>query len=103
MDISNGVFIAPRHGKYDFTFSGVRGNDIQDTRVALRVNGNVVATSTAFGPTPASFTLQATLELKSGDMVSIILLNGSLGYGVHQFSGYLVEEDLVFKLPPRVK
>jgi len=79
--------------------------DIADpayTFVRLQVNGVVISASYAPDDLPHYLGLSAIntyLRLKSGDQVRLYKNGGTLfddiGYGYTQFTGWLVEEDLV--------
>ena len=103
MNAASGIFTAPKPGTYFFSFSGI-GSDNSYTVPQLYFNGNFIgsglgeATSYNF-PT---FTLQSTLQLNSGDQVSLKLRSDGTGYlrddGTHltHFTGWLLQEDLSY-------
>ena len=107
MNLTGGTFTAPRAGKYFLVFNGVKGAGSttvgfsQTSNVANNKSHNtqIVAKVVASGNEGTPFTLQDTVEVKLGDKVSVVLLEGNLADASHTFSGYLLEEDLVFKAP----
>ena len=104
MNTAAGVFIAPVNGIYHFEFSGMKdaADNSASYRVILQVNGALISTSYATNALPNYLGLSAIntyLRLKSGDQVRLYKNGGTLfddiGYGYTQFTGWLVEEDLV--------
>ena len=92
INLASGVFTAPTNGLYHFTFTGLAGAD--RSFVQLRLNGVNIAYSTGW----LQFDLMpitATLQLKRVDRVDTYLYGGSLD-DYTQFSGVLLQEDLVF-------
>ena len=98
MNITSGIFTAPKSGIYFFSFSGLKGWSANlDLYVGLFHNSNYI--STAHGTSIDGFftaTLSSTLSLKSGDQISLQLLKG----GIHDngpytnFNGLLLQEEM---------
>ena len=98
MNLQTGVFTAPVTGRYHFTFtaqsvsSGRTGNYVH-----LRVNG--VKTGASHAPSKDyNLPILATLNLKKGDTVDMLMDGGAIwddSDHFTQFSGVLLEEDLV--------
>jgi C1q domain len=103
MDVTSGIFTAPKAGTYFFAFNGVQYSQSQ-LYVSLDLNGQRVATTVTYGfgssSYPVSLSLVSTLELETDDEVRLIasgqyLLEGSnLRYT--QFTGALLQENLSF-------
>ena len=96
MNAATGVFTAPVNGRYHFSFTARSWSS--NTFVRLRVNGAFVATSYAPPSRNYNLPLVATFQLTKGDRVDVHLGGGSIfDNGDHhtQFSGFLLEEDLV--------
>ena len=77
----SGVFIAPKSGKYFFSYSGIsEGNT--NARVELQIKNDTVdwtRVGQAFGNTGhQTFSLQATLELAQGNQIRLMLLEGKI-------------------------
>ena len=96
INLQTGVFTAPIKGRYAFGFSAK--TDWTGTSVTLRHNGVNVGSSYTL-PLKTNIPLQANLNLKIGDQVSIYLNDGVLfdSLNMHTyFTGILLEEDLIF-------
>jgi len=100
MNIETGIFKAPKAGTYSFAFKHMKTNAALSTYSFLRLNGNNIGINWA-GDTLnyLSGSMIATLKLKVGDEITLVLTDGALfdnGVQYHtQFSGILLEEDLV--------
>ena len=97
MNAATGVFTAPVNGRYHFSFTA-RSYSSGVTYVYLRVNDAFVAISWVPSNND-NLPLVATLQLTKGDTVDVYLAFGliydhSIDHHT-QFSGFLLEEDLV--------
>jgi len=96
MNLATGVFTVPTAGRYFFTLSGISQVTLGSTRVYLFVNGVDVASSFAVDKFD-TYALQATLDLKAGDLVTSYFGKGSVGDGAYMnmhITGILLEGDL---------
>jgi hypothetical protein len=97
MDLTSGIFTAPRPGTYFFSFSAIAGGG--NLYIGLYVNGNFIGTGHSSSAWQ-TLTLQSTIHLNAGDKVYVQIWDG-VGYlheyGTHRythFSGWLLEENL---------
>jgi len=97
MNIGTGVFKAPKAGTYSFAFTHTKTDIASYTFSFLQLNGNNIGINYA-GQTGTylSGSMVATLKLKVGDEITLVLAIGALhNDDFHtQFSGILLEEDL---------
>jgi len=105
MNLATGVFTVPVNGIYHFELSGLKTyGDVSFLYLQLQVNGASIGAS--FSPhldNSDQFIslsgISASLRLKTGDQVRLFKTGGTLfddGNHYTQFTGWLVEEDLVF-------
>ena len=100
LNMTTGVFTAPRPGIYQFSFSFLKdAYTMSYIQVHLRLNNkNIIGkafSGNGFYPSLASF--QSVLHLKKGDRIELFKKEGTLDFHddfMHHFSGLLLEEDL---------
>jgi len=106
MNLSTGVFTAPKDGVYHFSFSihkeGFNNNFLDQFWIYLRLNGIKMGSSVISpGPMSAPTTAQFILKLKNGDRVDLWKpSSGTIGkcFGItaietcNHFTGWLLEE-----------
>ncbi|KAI9563618.1 C1q and tumor necrosis factor-related protein-like protein 3 isoform b [Daphnia sinensis] len=109
MNLTSGIFTAPRTGIYFFSLSGFATIPPSNTRlffgVGLYLNGRSIGIAWADEITPGdqdeTYSLQSTLNLQAGDEVWLeirflspgVYLNDRPGHFTH-FTGWLLQEDI---------
>ncbi len=114
MNLTSGIFTAPRPGIYFFSFTGYADFPTSSSRVYLGVqlylNGGIigvgyVSESNTVTNQRSPLTLQSTLNLKKGDQVWITInwqttganLYDSVNHHTH-FTGFMLEEEIAASL-----
>lgn len=98
MDVSTGVFTAPRPGVYQFAFYGLKsGIELGGFKTHLRLNGvKMGSPNFVIGIHNYPMVIRSTLKLKQGDRVDIFHESGlySDHFATH-FTGSLLDEDIL--------
>ncbi len=114
MNLTSGIFTAPRPGIYFFSFTGLVDFPASSSFVGLYVRiylngvpigvGDVEEANTV-ADQQSPLTLQSTLNLKSGDQLWVEIGSHSTGTylfdnGDHHthFTGFMLQEDIVASL-----
>ena len=95
IDIQTGVFTAPVSGRYFFSFSSYTYEQ-PNNYVQLKLNGVMVG-STANEQTHSMNSIQVILDLKKGDLITLMLLWGQIyddGHHYNHFTGILLDQDI---------
>jgi len=107
MNIGSGVFTVPKAGIYTFSFQGTADGVSTDStglcKMSLQRNGtNVVMGDTHVSSSSGgslTVSVHAALKLNAGDQITIVLavgrVFGTTSYYTTQFTGSLLEEELV--------
>ena len=115
MDLTSGIFTAPRPGIYFFSITGLASfpasSSYVNLGVRLHLNGGLIGDVVVYEQnTPGQqspLTLQSTLNLKSGDQVwlqldvifssdAYLYDNGNAHYT--HFTGFMLQEEIVASL-----
>ncbi len=113
MNLTSGIFTAPRPGTYFFSFTGtsfISSSSFYQFFSILYLNGNLIGRSYVYEDRGVNrkhslLTFQSTLNLKKGDQVWVqIKFNGSsshlfdsVNHYTH-FTGFMLEEEIVASL-----
>ena len=114
MNLTTGIFTAPRPGIYFFSFTGLAHFPASSSKVYLgvslylngdRIGRGSVDESNNVADHYSPLTLQSTLNLKSGDQVWVAIdamssgasLSDSSNHYTH-FTGFMLDENIVTSL-----
>jgi C1q-related factor len=98
MNITSGIFTAPKSGIYFFSFTGLKDGSANVLRVDLYYNSNQIGRTEGQLAGVSTVALSSTLSLKSGDQISVRLISGPLFDGFAKatnFNGILLQEEVL--------
>ncbi len=115
MNLTSGIFTAPRPGIYFFSFTGHAYFPASSSQsllsVGLNLNGGLIGmgyfseSNSQSARQSSPLTLQSTLNLKSGDQVWMEIYSMSTGayliddsYHYNHFTGWMLEEEIAASL-----
>ena len=99
MNITSGIFTAPKSGLYFFSFNGLKDRPADWLDVDLYHNSNRI--TRAYGTNVDGYftaALSSTLSCKSGDQISLRLVHGQLNddfWNFTNFNGMLLQEEIL--------